>query len=381
MMRVVLVACVVLVPSLAAAKPLPAGMKVALVKQKLMVSRDGVSVPLVDTVLPIDKLKGAQLSEDGKDILVTYESCGGMGGDDGDEPVPISLAHTEARIENVLGMGFHNKKQYAEAIKHFTIAAAKDTATPLYATNLLSAQSMSGKLDDADKTIATYGKTQVPWFAWRLAVDPELKALRTRPSAKLGPAKRGTATSKLDGKIAYSPLGLAASEVAINIYDGIPSGGGEYELAIVDVATGVELLRLPTEIACDLDPESVMNADDKKPPKYADKNCPKREAARTAAKRKVADAVLADLGFDVVANAYVDIHDKDAVTAPDGRKLVLGDKPKLVAGRMTKDVDVSEAWAVGFVPKGLVIVNREGKHMTSCADGARRFSLSAYATP
>src|SRR5512138_3699371 len=131
-MRALLAVLTLAIPAVAAAKPLPKGTSVTLVKKKLMFTRDGVSVPLVESVLPVDKLKSATLSDDGKNILVSYVSCEGMGMDGEDEPTPIELAKLEARVENTLGMGFHNKKQYGEAIKHFTIAAAKDTDAPVY---------------------------------------------------------------------------------------------------------------------------------------------------------------------------------------------------------------------------------------------------------
>jgi len=355
--------------SAATAKPLPAGYKVSLVKKQVMITHDGVSVLLINGVF--GKLAGAELSDDGKTIVVKAQCT-----DEQPEPEEVELAEVDAQIENMIGMSFHTKKKYDDAIKHFTLAAQKAPGTPLYATNLLSAQSMGGKLDDADKTIATYGKKNVAWFAWRLAVDPDLKALKGRPGAKLDAPKRGTATSKLDGKIAYSPLGLVASEVSINMWDGIPDGSGESELEIVDIATGKELLHLPTAKTCGYDPETIMS--DR--PMYADKACPSKEAAKAAANRKIADSILAQLGFDVVPNAYFEARGKDAVAAPDGRKVSVTDD-KLIVGKTTKDLTVGEIWAVGFVPKGVAIVSRT-KHVGRCeADGPRSFYLTAVATP
>src|SRR5215467_3840459 len=158
---------VVALCGVASAKPLPPGLKVTLTKKAVVVSRDGVSVPLMPG--EFGKLVSAELSADGKSIVVKAKCA-----DEDDPPDEIALATVEAQLDNMVGMSFHNKKSYDEAIKRFTIAAQKDPATAMYATNLLSAQSMSGKLDDADKTIATLGKRNPAWFAWRLAVDPEL---------------------------------------------------------------------------------------------------------------------------------------------------------------------------------------------------------------
>src|SRR5689334_9839641 len=122
-MRIAPIVIVVASTSLVAAKPLPKGMTVTLVKERRFVSRDGVTVPLSGEHSKISKLKSAELSDDGKEILAKVLVCDGMM-DDGSEPEHYSVAVVDARIENVIGMGFHNKKQYADAIKHFTIAAA-----------------------------------------------------------------------------------------------------------------------------------------------------------------------------------------------------------------------------------------------------------------
>jgi hypothetical protein len=371
-MRCLSIACVVMVTSVAAAKPLPAGMKVALVKKRVMVSRGGVSVPLHDVKYDTKKLTSAELSDDGKSIAIKTDQCDGMFGEP-DEADLVPLAPVEARLENMLGMKAHRKKKYAAAVKHFSTAAQMDPDVPRYATNLLSAQSMGGMLEDADKTLATLGKQQAPWFVWRLAVDPELKALKTRPSAKLDAPKPGTAKGNLYGKLAYSPLGFAATEVYANVYDGVPSGEDEYELAIIDVRTGKEVLRLPTERTCEVDPETG---------EPTNKACVKKQAAATAARRKITDALLAQLGFDIVPGALVDAIDQQEIRAADGRKLLLGDTLKLVAGKTVRELPWEfEVGAAGFVPKAVVAVYKV-KVPESCeGDGAWQFRLAATRTP
>lgn len=372
-------------PSLAAAKPLPPDLKVAVVKGKVVVTRGGVSVPLFDSRFATTKLLSAELSEDGKQLAIKRIECDGANGD-GSEAELYPLTEVEARLENTLGMQLHLKKKYADAITHFAIAAKDDPATPVYATNLLSALSMGGKLGDADQTIASYAKQNVAWFAWRLEVDSDLKALRGRPSTKLNAGKRGTAKGRLADTIAYSPLGLVASEVTIDMWDGIPDGSAKYELEIVDVATGKMLLRLPTETTCAVDMEAAMGGNEHPP--FADKACPKREAAKAAPRRKVTDAILAQLGFDVVPKAFVTIwgsgDDKKEVVATDGRKLQVADGTISLVdrGTTTELAAPDRLIAVGFVPHGVAIFGRTGKQLAACdaADGSYQIELSTAPT-
>ena len=344
-MKHLLPAIVLLGSTTAAAKPLPKDIKVALAKKKVMVTMKGVTVGIDDNTLPTDKLVSAELSDDGKSILVKRARCEGMFDDE--EAAEFPLDAIEAKVENTLGMKLHTKKKYADAIPHFELAAKKDPATPLYATNLLSAQAMGGKLDDADKTIATYGKSQIPWFAWRLAVDPELKALKARPSAKLGPAKAGTAKGKLSDKLAYSPLGLVATEVNADIYDGDGSGPISTDFVIVDIATG-------------------------------------KEVFRTSSSRKISDPLLATLGFDIVPGGLTALHEDKPITAADGRKLVTEPKLAVTAGKTSIDVQdklTEQPWSAGFVPKALVVTTRH-KDLEDCAGmGPRNFSVEIVPTP
>jgi len=343
-----------LAPAVASAKPLPQGMKITLVKKKLIVTQNGVSVQLGTAT----KLASAELSADGKTISIKTDE---------EEALQLPLVTVEAKLENALGMTLHNKKKFAEAAPHFAIAAQRDPTKPLYATNLLSAQSMGGKLEDADKTLATYGKRAAPWFAWRLVVDPELKAIANRPSAKLGPATPGRATSKLVDTIAYSPLGFAASEVFTNASMGDGSGGSDTELAIVDLVSGQEVLRLPAEHTCG---ESEGKA------------CARKQAPITARQRKVADAILSQLGFDVVVDGYKDTADENTVVAKDGRKVVFDQGVKIIAGKLTKElVDLDKVYGVAFVPKAVVIISKDVIHADEDGGSVWQALLTAYPTP
>jgi hypothetical protein len=210
-----------LVPAIAMAKPLPKGLTISVVKEHVVASRDGETVPLLAYDAPVDKLAKAELDDSGETLVLALSVCNG-GFESVDQPARIPLAKVQAKLENMLGMRAHLKNRYGDAIPHFASAAKLDPDAPVYATNLLSAQSMGGKLDDADRTIATYASRNRPWFAWRLAVDSDLAALAGRASTNLGPGKAGKATSNLGRAIAYSPLGLAATEQEVEIYVGIP---------------------------------------------------------------------------------------------------------------------------------------------------------------
>jgi len=360
---------VLVVSAQALAKPLPADWKVTLVKGHVMATHAGASVRIDGGSARVDKLVSAQLSDDGSAIEATVQKCG-MEKDPSDEPWVESakLATLEATIENQLGMALHTKKKYADAIPHFALAAQKAPTTWVYATNLLSAQAMGGKLEDADRTIATYGlKAGRPWFAWRIAVDPELKALRDRPSAKLAAPKPGTAKGDLHEKIAYSPLGYAATERYGMAYDGMPDGSSDSELVIIDLASGSQALALPTEYLCATDIEATK----------IDQACQKKFAKKNAANRKVANATLAQLGFDILPKAAGIVPD-GSFTAPDGRKLV--DGTKIVAGKVLKEIEASKLWFVGFVPKYAVIGSME-KEADDCGDGMAGSQLQLTVVP
>jgi hypothetical protein len=300
-------------------------------------------VPLFDDLrYPVKKVTKAALTDDGKSLEVQIDACDNMFGD-ADQPAVVPLAPVTARLENALGMASHVKKKYADAITHFAAAVATDPK-PVYVTNLLSAQAMSDKLDDADKTLATWGKKLAPWIAWRLAVDSDLKKLAGRPSTKLGPDKVGKAT-KLDGDIAFSPLGFAATEVVGD--SGYEDMGGptSYELVIVELASGKEVLRLPTETVCDESGQYETPAETKK--------CKKREAAAGAKNRKVTDALLATLGFENVKDAARDPRGDGPIKTPEGKAFTMPD-------------DVDDVWNLWFVPKYTVFEIRH-KLVSDCA--------------
>ena len=294
------------------AKPLPTGMKIFEKGNKLLVSRSGVTVALFDpdsndNAQVYEALKGAELSDDGKHLLVKATGCLSSGSD---AAIEVPLAAVEARIENALGMQVHFKKKYEDAIAHFSLAVQADSGTPVYATNLLSAQSMANKLDDADKTLAAYGPKNLPWFGWRLAVDPELKNVRERASAKaLGPAKTSKQTyANLKGAIAVNPQGF----VAVSERVAASMGFGQQDLVIYDPKTSAELLRLRAVDAAD---DCIDGKDSLFP-------CTKQGRANTARHQAALDVALGALGFEKQATSWSDHIDGDKVTSPDHTTVV-----------------------------------------------------------
>jgi hypothetical protein len=358
-MRSMIVAILLGLSAVAVAKPLPAGMKIAVAKQQVMVSQGGATVPLfADVRYPVTKVVKAELSDDGASLKVLLDACENLM-NDADEGREVPLAEVQARLENAIGMSFHLKKKYADAITHFTAAVAADPR-PVYVTNLLSAQARAGKLDDADKTLATWGKKLAPWIVWRLAVDADLKKLAGRPSAKLAADKPGKATSKLAGNIALSPLGFAAAEVVADMgFEGGPGGPTSYELVVVELSSGNEVLRLPTETVCD---ESGFES------AAETKKCKKREAAAAAKNRKVVDPILATLGFETAKDAAREAHGDDEIKTPEGKAFTVPD-------------DLGYIENLWLVPK-LAIYSIRKKLVTDCSGtGELHMVLTAKPRP
>ena len=295
----------------ARARPLPPELKSTIKAGIPYVERSGVAVRLTQINFPDrhSEVKAIELSDDGKDVVVRYSECG-------DDPITaeVPLTSIEAYVENSLGMALHLKKDYAGAIAHFTVAAAKDLDTPLYATNLLSAQSMGGKLDDADRTLATYGAKNIVWFAWRLQVDPELAALKRRPSTSpFAAAAPGHAqAAKLDFA-AYSPMGggITASRLG--------------EVVFHEVATGRELARLD---------------------------------------QKAADRVFAALGFEPLPKPKGSIDD-DKITSLDGKtafKIGAQDFSITVGGHSTSHPSRYRVIDVAFAPDAVLVEHNGGNN-------------------
>lgn len=235
----VTLAALVAATSPVVAKPLPKGMKVFLKKGKPFVSKDGVTAQLQDNWNAWEDLK-AELSDDGKLLLLPHAECG-MDADAfeemGSEAPSIAMTLVDAKLANAKGMALHVKKKYADAATLFEQAVKLDPATPVFATNWLSALVMGGQVDAANKLLeGGLGKDQIAWYAWRLGVDPELAKLKDQPGAKKFRAdKPGTLTSK-KLTVAVSPLGVAAVETTDNF--------GSF-VSFVQLSSGTETLRLP----------------------------------------------------------------------------------------------------------------------------------------
>jgi hypothetical protein len=290
---------VALMAAAAYAKPLPPGLVVSLKDQQVVVARGGVSVPLLDPTSHLAEqgwadFKGASLDEQGN-LVVAASGCMTPG------PLTVPLAVVEARLENGVGMLAHVKKDYAAAIPHFVAAAKGDPATPMYATNLLSAQSLAKRFDDADQTIATYAPAHRGWFAWRLAVDPELANVRDRPSAKPYRPKVGKLTSRRL-TTAISPLGYAATSEWGGL-GMIPST----DLVITDLKTGEVEIRVRLRAADDV-------CDDSNESNGMIQKCTKAMATHSERLLRNADAVLTALGFGDGGFTWAEAKEGDPVS-------------------------------------------------------------------
>ncbi len=385
MRLVVVIALLAAAAATAGAKPLPAGMKVVLTKDRPMVTQGGISVPLLDNehLGHADTIKGS-LSDDGATLQVTWGRCGMIGDEDSTYEVPF--AHVKARLENTTGMGFHRKRKYADAIAHFTAAAAANPDEPVFATNLLSAQAMAGKLDDADHTIATYAPRHPWWFAWRLAVDLELKAVKARPAAvALAPARPGKArVADLAKAVAFSAIGHGLVAMLSNNGDGGPGSPIGDELLIYDLGSQREVLRLPVETMEDACSDAAPGADGSSDVMIS--RCTKGQRAATAAHTRAADAFLAAAGFDVLPGAMIEIplggDDKVEVKAPDGKSRVVVTSGNLhvTAGGKTFDYDRGGERIdnVVFV-RDQVLLEYSDRHIYYCDDDSFRTGLELAA--
>ncbi|MFN0247540.1 MAG: hypothetical protein ACKV2T_11690 [Kofleriaceae bacterium] len=359
MRSVLLIALAIMLADIADAKPLPAGLEIKLVKGKIIAKRGTTTVSLGST----PKLLGAELSADGKNIVI--KRPGDIdAGEDPEVEETLALAGVEARLANATGMAFQVKKKHADAVGPFTLAVQHDPQ-PIYITNLLSALGMGKQLDEADKVIAAHGKRIAPWLAWRLAVDKELAALVDRPGTKALFPGGGKATSALRDKehVAYSAAGFAAVEVYTGLTMGMP-GESTRALAIVNLTTGEEVLRLDTDTTC-APPckQSKYNAANKK-------------------RRTIADNVLARLGFQINAEPLVDTQVRDApTTAKDGRKLT-EDGAAIVVGKkqfpIPQELEVRE---IAFVPKAVVLVHKVQTSTNMDGTGTWEMEVTAIATP
>jgi len=360
-------AVVVALTGVAYAKPLPDGLKIFVDKGRPMASRSGMIVPLRDdSISDYDRLLDAHLSDDGLYLVVRADRCKGMLGEP-DEAM-IALALVEARLDNALGMAKHLKKEFADAMTRFAAAVAKDPATPMYATNLLSAQSLAKKFDDADQTIAALTQNAAPWLAWRLAVDPELANVKGRASAKaVAAAKPGHLKSKdigIGGTIGYSPVGGGYFVKAVTTYSGGgPPGGYSLELGFASIATGSEVLRLL--IAADED----LCGEDQMMPK-----CTGKQVAAVAKRQKVADALLASLGFEAVEGELKPLDEVSEVKATDDMVTVTRGK---AVRKLTIDRRVRGA---AVLPQG-VVLELDRRHVMSCDDQGGVLSIGAVALP
>jgi hypothetical protein len=228
----------------AEAKPLPADMKLSLKKGKPYATSQGVTVQLLENRSEWTAVE-AELSDDGKQLLVWGARCG-MELDKEEVPQRISMFLVDAKLFNAKGLALQAKRKYADAAKLFEQAWARDSESPSYATNLLSALAMSGSRDLATRILQDgVAGEHFAWFALRLGIDPQLKKLNGEPSAKAFRAEKPSRLTqkKLADGFAHSPLGFFALKTS-------DSSGAKF-MSFVRTKTGKEALRLPLKTGAD----------------------------------------------------------------------------------------------------------------------------------
>jgi hypothetical protein len=318
-----------------------------------------------DDVADYEKIAKAELAADGKTIEVTAARCKGELADD---ITRIPLAKVQARLDNAAGIVAHGKKQYAVAIAKFGSALAKDSETPAYATALLGAQLLGKKPALAGQTLVVHGRRNPVWFAWRLAVDVDLAGAKTLKGAQdLVGATPGTATLAKLGERDLATTAVGGGIAALRTLSlGAP---GTTEVDFVSLASGRLLARLPLvtlEDACD---------------ETADSPCDDAARARIAERVALIDTLLASLGFQITANAFVDVRTGDPVSK-DGIRVELSDDSITASrgsGERTLELE-GHAWAIAFTPTALVVkLNR--RNLYGCNDGSSRFAGAALPLP
>ncbi len=330
----------------ATAKPLPAGSKLELKKGRPMISSGGVTVPFADDTLADWDTATAELSEDGANVIVSGTRCKKkIAGDAAKQTIP--LARIEAKLENAAGEALLAKKKWTDAAARFNAAIGKDPLVAHYAANLLVAQVKGGKLDDADRTLATAGKRHIAWFAWRLEVDPALAALKKRPSAKAiaAPTPGKARGPTLADAFAYSPLGMVATRTA----SGEGGSGAELpmEVSFTEIATGREVLRL---------------------------------SMAKGAPAALIDRLLVTLGF-TFEGMFADTRQGKSHSTTDGRALLVSNgQITFKKGPVTKPVTITNVVGVGFLPVGAAIMTRY-EHVFRCDDKSYRTELRAMPDP
>jgi hypothetical protein len=373
-MRTTVVLVGLMSSSIATAKPLPANVKLSVAQGHLMVTMDGVTVPLVEAGEPrgLENFPDLgdpppQLSDDGKNLVLTNAGCTGI-----DDPITVPLTRVQARVLNAVGMQLHLKKKYPDAIAKFAAAVQADPDSPVLQTNLLSAQSRGGKLDDADKIVTTYGPKNLAWYGWRLGVDADLAALRVRPAVKaiLAPHPSKLTLASLGDDLAISPLGL----VGVNEWISLGMGPGASDFAVYDLKTNKQLLRLPIdaiEDACFDSPPSDVGG-------MPVTKCGPTQKAHRATHTKSIEAMLQLLGFERAKTIWIEQHNQaDAATSKDKQwKLDLGDPPVVVHGsqKIALPPDFEPAWFdVGIADRAIVVRSRT---MYACGGADSRQSTS-----
>lgn len=168
----------------------------------------------------------ASLSK-GKEKLVLEGTFEEKGNPQVVDELTFTLDQLEARIENVIALRLHQKKQYEAAIEGFKKALKLDPQYTFATYNLASALTLSGKKEEASQTLLPLLKENVAKTYLAILKDPELRPL-LEISAIAAFRSETAGTAKLKSRdsssywAAYSPkyhlLGVYDPELGMKVY-------------------------------------------------------------------------------------------------------------------------------------------------------------------